>query len=168
MVHPSTLISRYTRLVHAREFLALAMGNGSKIGEERSVSASMTDIPQLVKLLRDGEDGEKERAAAALWRLAAGDDADSDDGRDGDEGSDSSSDSSSDTDDSDDAESDGDDDNLAKIAAAGAIPPLVALLRDGNDKQKENAAGALWKLGRDDDNAIVAADGIPPLLEAIQ
>jgi hypothetical protein len=31
-------------------------------------------------------------------------------------------------------------DNQIPIAKAGGIPPLVALIRDGNDKQKASAA----------------------------
>jgi hypothetical protein len=40
----------------------------------------------------------------------------------------------------------GDNANKAAIVAAGAITPLVELLRDGSDEGKENAAGALMVL----------------------
>ena len=39
------------------------------------------------------------------------------------------------------------DDNKIAIAKAGGIPPLVALIRDGNDTQKKHAAGALANFG---------------------
>ena len=40
------------------------------------------------------------------------------------------------------------------IAAAGAIPPLVELLRFGSDWGKENAAGALGNLALNDQNQV--------------
>jgi hypothetical protein len=56
--------------------------------------------------------------------------------------------------------------NRIRIAAAGGIPPLVALLRDGNDGQKRHAVGALKNLAANDRNKelIVAAGGIPDLI----
>jgi hypothetical protein len=36
--------------------------------------------------------------------------------------------------------------NKGAIAAAGAIEPLVALVRDGDAQGKANAANALWSL----------------------
>ena len=46
-------------------------------------------------------------------------------------------------------------DNQIPIAKAGGIPPLVALICDGNDAQKERAAGALRNLAYQcDDNKI--------------
>ena len=46
------------------------------------------------------------------------------------------------------------DDNEIAIAKAGGIPPLVALVRDGNDSQKHFAAGALGNLAYNADNRI--------------
>ena len=53
------------------------------------------------------------------------------------------------------------------IAAAGGIPPLVALVRDGGTAgERKYAARALWHLAENADNkvAIAAAGGIPPLV----
>ena len=52
------------------------------------------------------------------------------------------------------------------IAAAGGIPPLVALVRDGDAGGKEQAAGALRSLAVNADNqvAIARAGGIEPLV----
>ena len=54
-----------------------------------------------------------------------------------------------------------DDANLAAIAAAGAIPPLLALVRSAGEGQ-EWAASALANLAHDDTNcdAIAEADGL--------
>ena len=63
------------------------------------------------------------------------------------------------------------DDNKIAIAKAGGIPPIiVALVRDGTEEQKEDAAGALWHLASDDDNqiAIAKAGGIPPLVALVR
>ena len=56
------------------------------------------------------------------------------------------------------------------IRKAGGIPPLVALIRDGNDEQKHFAADALGNLARCADNqvAIAQADGIPPLVALVR
>ena len=43
-------------------------------------------------------------------------------------------------------------DNRIPITKAGGIPPLVELVRDGNDKQKQNAAGALKSLAENAKN----------------
>ena len=53
------------------------------------------------------------------------------------------------------------------LRLAGAIDPLVALLRGGSAVAKEEAAGALRNLACNDDNevAIAAAGGIVPLVE---
>ena len=50
------------------------------------------------------------------------------------------------------------------------ITKLVALVRDGTDAQKKNAAAALWNLAVNDDNeiAIAKAGGIPPLVALIR
>ena len=53
------------------------------------------------------------------------------------------------------------------IAKAGGIPPLVALVRNGNDAQKANAAGALAWLGDDDNKIAIAKAGGIPLLVAL-
>ena len=50
------------------------------------------------------------------------------------------------------------DDNQILIAKAGGIPPLVALVRDGNAAQKDYAAGALQNLAANcADNQIAIA-----------
>ena len=52
-------------------------------------------------------------------------------------------------------------------AAAGAIEPLVALVRGGSERAKEQAAAALRRLAfnnADNKAAIVAAGGLPPLI----
>ena len=61
------------------------------------------------------------------------------------------------------------DQNRAAIAAAGGIPPLVALITSGSDSAKGYAAGALRNLARNDQNkaAIAAAGGIPPLVALV-
>ncbi|CAL1157836.1 unnamed protein product, partial [Cladocopium goreaui] len=61
------------------------------------------------------------------------------------------------------------DQNKAAIAAAGGIPPLVALVTSGSDSAKEPAAGALRNLAMNDQNmaAIAAAGGIPPLVALV-
>lgn len=55
------------------------------------------------------------------------------------------------------------------IAKAGAIPPLVDLVRDGSEPGKEAAAGALGNLAFNDDNKILIRDAgaIPPLVELL-
>ena len=64
------------------------------------------------------------------------------------------------------------DDNVALIVAAGAIPPLVALVRNGSDDGKEKAANALANLADnvDDvaDQSIVDAGGIAALVELLR
>ena len=57
-------------------------------------------------------------------------------------------------------------DSRVKIAQAGGIAPLIALLSSGDAAGKEQAAGALWNLGVNDDNKvkIVQAGGIAPLI----
>ena len=62
-----------------------------------------------------------------------------------------------------------DDQNQAAIAAAGGIPPLVALVTSGNDAAKLSAAGALLNLALNDQNqaAIAGAGGIPPLIALV-
>ena len=47
--------------------------------------------------------------------------------------------------------------NQILIAEAGGIPPLVALVRDGNDVQKQYAALALEELAENADNQILIA-----------
>ena len=61
------------------------------------------------------------------------------------------------------------DQNNAAIAAAGAIPPLVALVTSRSDASKLEAARALRNLARNDQNtaAIAAAGGIPPLVALV-
>ena len=58
-------------------------------------------------------------------------------------------------------------DNKVAIARAGGIESLVALVRDGTEKQMENAAGALGNLAANNFNnrvAIARAGGIEPLV----
>ena len=56
------------------------------------------------------------------------------------------------------------------IRKAGGIPPLVALVRDGNAAQKHFAAVALQNLSFNADNkvAIAKAGGIPPLVALVR
>ena len=56
--------------------------------------------------------------------------------------------------------------NKEKIAAAGGIAPLVALLAHGTAEAQRFAAGALWHLAAVGDNksAMVGAGAIPPLV----
>ena len=53
------------------------------------------------------------------------------------------------------------------LAAAGAVPPLVAMLRDGTAEEQAAAAEALWKLARNTANkkTIAAAGGIEALVK---
>ena len=62
-----------------------------------------------------------------------------------------------------------DSDNKASIAAAGAIPPLVELLRSRTPEVQAAAEEALWLLAFNTDNqALIAkAGGIPPLVELL-
>jgi vacuolar protein 8 len=56
------------------------------------------------------------------------------------------------------------------VAAAGAIPALVDLLRGGSDKGKGNAAGALLNMAYNDvENrvSVAIANAIPPLVELL-
>ncbi|KAJ1428264.1 hypothetical protein B484DRAFT_396896 [Ochromonadaceae sp. CCMP2298] len=60
---------------------------------------------------------------------------------------------------------------VVTIAAAGAIPLLIALLRDGTAKGKENAASALWNLAAnnaDNDATIIAAGAISLLIALLR
>eukprot|EP00435_Cladocopium_sp_Y103_P017605 s551_g4.t1 len=62
------------------------------------------------------------------------------------------------------------DENKVAIAAAGGIPPLVALVTSGSDAAKTQAAFALRNLAlKNDQNraAIAAAGGIPPLIALV-
>ena len=56
------------------------------------------------------------------------------------------------------------------FAAAGAFPPLVAMLRDGATEERAAAAEALWKLSRNAavKAAIAAAGGIEPLVTLVR
>ena len=56
------------------------------------------------------------------------------------------------------------------IADAGAIPPLVDLVRNGTDAGKEAGAGALGNLAFNDNNKIIIRDAgaIPPLVELLK
>ena len=59
---------------------------------------------------------------------------------------------------------DANENNRAAVAAAGAIPPLVELLRGGSDEGRAEAAEALWVLAdSDDDNHAVT-----PLVELLR
>ena len=61
-------------------------------------------------------------------------------------------------------------DHLVAIAAAGAIPPLVALVRDGTSSQKVSATMALRTLARNDANrATIEAEGaVAPHYDTVQ
>jgi vacuolar protein 8 len=66
---------------------------------------------------------------------------------------------------------DGDDANKEAIVAAGAIEPLVALVRDGDAKGKADAARALGILADGNDAnkaAIRSAGGIEPLAALVR
>ena len=67
--------------------------------------------------------------------------------------------------------------NRMDLAAAGVIPPLVALVNNGSIKQKEKAAAALMQLAYNNplvtttvvnaysnSKEIIAAGGVPPLV----
>ena len=56
------------------------------------------------------------------------------------------------------------------LAAAGALPPLVAMLGDGTAEERAAAAEALWKLARNEANcaAIVAAGALVPLTALVR
>ena len=61
--------------------------------------------------------------------------------------------------------------DVTRIAAAGAIPPLVNLLRNGPASSKKHAAAALWNIAADPKNvnqeAVAAAGAIAPLVELL-
>jgi len=60
---------------------------------------------------------------------------------------------------------DANENNKAAVAAAGAIPPLVELLRGGSDEGRAEAAEALWVLvaySHDDNDAVI------PLVELLR
>ncbi|KAH8056519.1 hypothetical protein JL722_7355 [Aureococcus anophagefferens] len=62
------------------------------------------------------------------------------------------------------------DDHLSAVAAAGAIPPLVVLLRSGDDSVKLLAAKVLQNLARgvwEIRNSIGAAGAVPALIEVV-
>ena len=61
-------------------------------------------------------------------------------------------------------------DNKVMVAAAGAIPPLVALLRSSSACVQRSASGALRNLSFNDDNRIkvAAAGAIPPLVALLR
>ena len=56
------------------------------------------------------------------------------------------------------------------IAEAGAVPPLVQLLRAGSAAAKREAAATLGALARNDDNLVLIAEagGIPPLVDLLR
>uniref|UniRef100_A0A7S3TW48 Vacuolar protein 8 n=1 Tax=Emiliania huxleyi TaxID=2903 RepID=A0A7S3TW48_EMIHU len=113
------------------------------VNHDNSVAiAAAGGIEALVSLARDGNEGQKEEAAGALWNLAIKRPAASR------------------------SLSSANDDNEAAIVAAGGIDVLVSLARDGNEAQKERAAGALRILADNDDNeaAIAAAGGVEVLV----
>ena len=61
-------------------------------------------------------------------------------------------------------------DHLVAIAAAGAIPPLVALMRDGTSSQKVSATMALRTLARNNANrAKIEVEGaVTPHYDTVQ
>ena len=94
------------------------MKRGQALSEEEKKDTSLSDVPTLVALARDGTDGEKERAVGALYNLVR----------------------------NAVATERGICPNAQQarvIVEAGGIAPLVALVRDGTDGQKEQAALAL-------------------------
>lgn len=62
-------------------------------------------------------------------------------------------------------------DDITRIAAAGAIPPLVHLLRNGPASSKKYAAAALWNIAADvkgiNQEVVAAAGAIAPLVELL-
>jgi hypothetical protein len=65
----------------------------------------------------------------------------------------------------------GDAANKAAMVTAGAIPPLVELVRGGSDQGKVSAAGALYYLSNGNaanKAAIVMAGALPPLDELLR
>ena len=57
------------------------------------------------------------------------------------------------------------------IADAGGITPLIDLVKDGTDEQKEYAAGALMNLAWNNDTnrkLIADAGGITPLIDLVK
>ena len=121
-----------------------------------------TDITQLVALVRDGNDVQKDSAAQALGKLAFTDDNTVSIAKAGGipplvalvrDGTDAQKDSA--------AIALGSlaftADNRILIAEAGGIPPFVALVRDGTDAQKQYAAITLGNLAKNADNQILIA-----------
>ena len=61
--------------------------------------------------------------------------------------------------------------NTIAIIAAGAVPPLVALLRSELPAVQRPAAGALWNLAvgsQHSKEAIIAAGAVPPLVALLR
>jgi len=133
--------ARLVKEEHARAISSSLVPAMMKRAEAALAGLSMSDVPELVLQLSGGGK-QTERAAAALASLAGAND---------DNVSNFSKHKA---------------DVRAAIAAAGGIPPLVALARGGSDGQKEAAAGALANLAWNADNqvAIAQAGGIPPLV----
>jgi hypothetical protein len=52
--------------------------------------------------------------------------------------------------------------------AAGALPPLVELLRSSSDEGKAKAAGALWNLAIVNKAAVAEVGALPPLVELLR
>ena len=62
------------------------------------------------------------------------------------------------------------DDNQVSIAREGAVGPLIALLKNGSDQGKTNAAGALWNLAINADNqvSITREGAVGPLIALLK
>ncbi len=62
------------------------------------------------------------------------------------------------------------DENKVTIATAGAVPPLIALLKSPSAGVQEAAAGALRNLGVNVENqiTIATAGAVPPLIDMLK
>ncbi|CAL1142550.1 unnamed protein product, partial [Cladocopium goreaui] len=134
--------------------LVALITSGSDSAKERAAGAAIAaagGIPPLVTLITSGSDSAKVYAAAALGNLAR-----TDQNRAAIVYAAAALGNLART-----------DQNRAAIAAAGGIPPLIALVTSGSDSAKENAALALGSLATNDQNraAIMAAGGVQAIQE---
>ena len=59
--------------------------------------------------------------------------------------------------------------NQKEILAAGALPPLVNLLKSGSSEARENAAGVLWSLSVENpENRTKIANALPLLVNLLE
>ena len=119
-----------------KEHAAAALQRLPVDADDKITIAQAGGIPPLVALIRDGNDAQKQSAAGALQKIARP----------------SGYRTSSISHVQNIAR-----DNQVAIAKAGGIPPLVALIRDGTNAQKERAAGALRNLSFNADSKVAIA-----------